>query len=587
MIHYKDREPKETVEIVKNFFTNRGLTVQEVLFQKSEAGTYSSRIEIYYKHLMVVSSNGKGLTPELCWASAYAESYERFCNLYGPCFNYTFQKKYFENNFNQFGYYWAPGEKEISIEYLKKDTPEIWTYLYNYLGTEQKVLNYLNIISKTSDDKLIGVPMKHMSNNNVKYYDPRLYLLTVHSKGLSAGNTVIEALNQGISEIFEDEVWDLILFKPLSTLYEIDKKYITDSTLLEKINNIEKSGNIFKSFDMSYVTGTPVIMSILFNPINYETHINIGTFPVFEIALERSITEMYQGIQIYSKTSNEFQILGKINNAVLDSFRNNYTQAPFIREEILNNIKICAPSDVFMSKEQATSSEIIFNYYKKLIEEKGYNIYYKDNSLIPEMAAVSIYCPEVVLESDDLIRFEKTSKLIKNDALNNIQLVRDLVELVNDTEFTIKELEFILDEVYKQFQTYETIGIIYGSLLPFDDINPIYNCQGNSCLTLALKDFTYGIYNNPNEVSMGFNNSIFFSEVRKYLTLQNYIRSNLYTNEEIKQFFSNFNIEITDEDMDNYNSSAYLAYKCFYEPFKKFVKEDLNTVVNFYKNEKI
>lgn len=586
MIHFKDRDPKKTVEIVKKFFTDRGLTIQEVLFQRSEADTYSSRIEIFYKNLLIVGSNGKGLTPELCWASAYAESYERFCNLYGPCFNYTFQKEYFKNNLEKYGYYYAPGEKELNIDDIK-NTPEIWKYLLNCLGTEKNVLEYLNIISKTSDNKIIGVPMKHIGNNSVKYYDPRLYLLTVHSKGLSAGNTVTEALNQGISEIFEDEAWNLILFKPLSTLYEIDKKYITDSTLLEKINNIEKSGNIFKSFDMSYITGTPVIMSVLLNPVNYETHINIGTFPVFEIALERSITEMYQAIQIYSKISNELQIPGKTNSTILNNFRNNYTAAPFIREELLNNIKVCAPSDIFINKDQATSSEIIFDYYKKLIKEKGYNIYYKDNSLIPEMAAVSIYCPEVVLESDDLIRFEKTSKLIKNDALSNIKLIRDLVELVNNTELTIKELDFILDEVYKQFQMYEIIGSIYGSLLPCDDINPIYNCQGNSCLILALKDFTYGTYNSPNDIFMGFDNSVFFSEIRKYLTLQNYIRSNLYTNEEIKQFFSNFNIEITDDDINNYNSSAYLAYKCFYEPFKKFVKEDLNTVVNFYKNEKI
>ena len=583
MIHFKDRDPKETVEIIKKFFTDRGLTIQEILFQRSEADTYSSRIEIFYKNLLIVGSNGKGLTPELCWASAYAESYERFCNLYGPCFNYTFQKKYFKNNLEKYGYYYAPGEKELNID----DTPEIWKYLLNSLGTEKNVLEYLNIISKTSDNKIIGIPMKHISNNSIKYYDPRLYLLTVHSKGLSAGNTITEALNQGISEIFENEAWDLILYKPLSNLYEIDRKYITDSTLLEKIDNIEKSGNIFKSFDMSYITGTPVIMSILLNPINCETHINIGTFPVFEIALERSITEMYQGVQIYSKISNELQIPGKTDDTILNNFRNNYTQAPFIREEMLRNLKICAPSNIFMTKEQATSSEIIFDYYQKLIEEKSYNIYYKDNSLIPEMAAVSIYCPEVVLKSDDLIRFEKTSKLIKNDALSNIKLVRNLVELVNDTELTIKELDFILDEVYKQFQMYETIGTIYGNLLSCDDINPIYNCQGNSCLTLALKDFTYGIYNSPNDIFMEFNNSIFFPEVRKYLTLQNYLKSNLYTNEEIKQFFSNFNIEITDEDISNYNFSDYLAYKCFYEPFKKFIKEDLNIVVNFYKNEKI
>lgn len=586
MIHYKDRDPKETIEIVKKFFTDRGLTIQEVLFSRSEADTYSSRIEIFYKNLLIVGSNGKGLTPELCWASAYAESYERFCNLYGPCFNYTFQKEYFKNNLEKYGYYYAPGEKELSIDDIK-NAPEIWKYLLNCLGTEKNILEYLNIISKTSNNKIIGVPMKHISNCNIKYYDPRLYLPTVHSKGLSAGNTITEALNQGISEIFEDEAWDLILFKSLPTLYEIDRKYITDSTLLEKINNIEKNGNIFKSFDMSYITGTPVIMSILLNPINYETHINIGTFPVFEIALERSITEMYQGVQMYSKTSNNLQIPGKTNITILDNFKSNYTEAPYIREEMLRNLKICAPSNIFMSRKQATSSEIIFDYYKKLTEEKGYNIYYKDNSLIPEMSAVSIYCPEVVLESDDLIRFEKTSKLIKNDALNNIKLVRDLVELINNTELTIKELDFILDEVYKQFQMYETIGSVYGNLLPCDDINPIYNCQINSCLILALKYFTCGIYNGPNGISMEFNNSIFLSEIRKYLTLQNYLKSNLYTNEEIKQFFSNFNIEITDDDINNYNSSAYLAFKCFYEPFKKFIKEDLNTVVNFYKNEKI
>ena len=586
MIHYKDRNPEETIKIIKDFFSNRGLTIQEILFQRSEANTYSARIEIYYKNLLIVASNGKGLTPELCWASAYAESYERFCNLYGPCFNYTFQRAYFKNNIEKYGYYYAPGEKELNIEDIK-NTPEIWQFLLNCLGTEQNILQYLAIISKTSDNKLIGIPMKHIVNDTIKYYDPRLYLLTVHSKGLSAGNTIKEALNQGISEIFEDEVWDLILFKPISTLYEIDKKYITDEILLEKIDNIEKNGNIFRSFDMSYITGTPVVMSILFNPINCETHINIGTFPVFEIALERSITEMYQGIQIYSRPSTDLQIPGKIEASIIDNFKNSYTAAPYIREELLNNIQKCAPSNVYLDKNQATSSEIIFNYYKQLVEKNCYNIYYKDNSLIPEMAAVSIYCPEIVLKSNDLIQFKKTSNLLKNDTLNNIKLIRDLIELINDNELNQKELDFIFDEVYKDYQSNYMIGTIYGSLLPSDDINPIYNCQGNSCLIQEFKEFTYGIYNNTNNVSYGFKNSIFFSKIRKYITIKEYIKNTKYTDKEIKEFLNNFNIEITDNDINNCNFSDYLIYKCFYEPFKKFVKEDLNTVVNFYKNEKI
>ena len=41
----------------------------------------------------------------------------------------------------------------------------------------------------------------------------------------------------------------------------------------------------------------------------------------------------------------------KTNITILDNFKSNYTEAPYIREEMLRNLKICAPSNIFMSRK--------------------------------------------------------------------------------------------------------------------------------------------------------------------------------------------------------------------------------------------
>ena len=36
--HFKERNPEETLNIVKNFFESKGFTVQEDVFRESEVG---------------------------------------------------------------------------------------------------------------------------------------------------------------------------------------------------------------------------------------------------------------------------------------------------------------------------------------------------------------------------------------------------------------------------------------------------------------------------------------------------------------------------------------------------------------------
>jgi ribosomal protein S12 methylthiotransferase accessory factor YcaO len=46
---------------------------------------------------------------------------------------------------------------------------------------------------------------------------------------------------------------------------------------------------------MSYIYKVPVLMSLIVNKKTHTVTINIGASPVFEIAVERVLTELYQG----------------------------------------------------------------------------------------------------------------------------------------------------------------------------------------------------------------------------------------------------------------------------------------------------
>jgi hypothetical protein len=41
-------------------------------------------------------------------------------------------------------------------------------------------------------------------------------------------------------------------------------------------------------------------MSLIINKITHAISINLGSFPIFDIALERILTELYQGFESFS-----------------------------------------------------------------------------------------------------------------------------------------------------------------------------------------------------------------------------------------------------------------------------------------------
>ena len=120
------------------------------------------------------------------------------------------------------------------------------------------------------------------------------------SNGMCAGNTPKEAIIQGLSEIIERYVVREIYMKGLS-LPTIPDFYFSGTEILDKINLLkEKYGENwkFQIKDCSLCKGYPAIGILMLNHVERKYLFHLGVDPSPITALERSLTEIFQGREI-------------------------------------------------------------------------------------------------------------------------------------------------------------------------------------------------------------------------------------------------------------------------------------------------
>jgi ribosomal protein S12 methylthiotransferase accessory factor YcaO len=74
--------------------------------------------------------------------------------------------------------------------------------------------------------------------------------------------------------------------------YAINLKSITNPKLKELIANIQKDNTLY-IIDFSYNYGTPVLCGLVVNKKNHTISVDLGSAPIFDIACERVLTELY------------------------------------------------------------------------------------------------------------------------------------------------------------------------------------------------------------------------------------------------------------------------------------------------------
>ncbi len=143
--------------------------------------------------------------------------------------------------------------------------------------------------------EICSIPFTNARNGEVVYFPVNLLDNLYASNGMSAGNSEYEALVQGLSEIIERYVKAKIIREGLSLPQVPDKiieKYPKSYATLKALQSDELKAICY---DASLGGKYPVVCVVLFNQSNGTTVASFGSHPIFEVALDRTLTELMQG----------------------------------------------------------------------------------------------------------------------------------------------------------------------------------------------------------------------------------------------------------------------------------------------------
>ncbi|MEX1098930.1 MAG: YcaO-like family protein, partial [Bacteriovoracaceae bacterium] len=142
---------------------------------------------------------------------------------------------------------------------------------------------------------ICALPYQRQSDKETVYIPANLIGNLFVSNGMSAGNTIHEARVQCLSEIFERAVKNQIILEEI-TLPDVPKAVLEKyPKILEGINKLEERGFPVVVKDASLGGRFPVMNVTLMNPKTGGVFASFGAHPNFEVALERSLTELLQG----------------------------------------------------------------------------------------------------------------------------------------------------------------------------------------------------------------------------------------------------------------------------------------------------
>ncbi len=139
------------------------------------------------------------------------------------------------------------------------------------------------------------MPYVRQSDGKTVYFPSNLIENLYVSNGMSAGNTLAEAQVQCLSEIFERAVKREILEEEIA-LPDVPQAVLEKYPgILAGIRSLEEQGFPVLVKDASLGGVYPVMCVTLMNPRTGGVFASFGAHPHFEVALERSLTELLQG----------------------------------------------------------------------------------------------------------------------------------------------------------------------------------------------------------------------------------------------------------------------------------------------------
>ena len=286
----KDLPLEKTIDNMTGILADLGMKIEVTSWRNIVPNVWSLNIRDAASPMCF--TNGKGATKESALCSALGEFIERLnCNFF-------YNDQFFGEEIANAEFVHYPNEKWFELEdddSLPQGLLDDYCLdIYNPDG-ELCGSHLIDTNSGNIERGIVSIPYKRHSDGQTVYFPSNLIENLFLSNGMSAGNNVFEAQVQCLSEIFERAVKRQIIEQeivlpdvPVSVL----EKY---PSILAGINGLEEQGFPVVVKDASLGGQFPVMCVTLMNPRTGGVFASFGAHPSFEVALERSLTELLQG----------------------------------------------------------------------------------------------------------------------------------------------------------------------------------------------------------------------------------------------------------------------------------------------------
>ncbi len=447
---FKDAKPEETVALVKKLLGDLGITLTESWNNTGIDDCWALRVTEQNK---AFGTNGKGVTKEFAMASAYAEFMERLS------LGIFLRTKHFlnEDDSSNLDAY-APDKRYMTMQELIENG-EWMDYIVEAYGnglTREKIAKLC--VTFAEQKKVLTVPYYSLFEDKYVYipvdFESRIYT----ANGCCAGNSRNEAWVHGLSEIFErHNCLEFITSGKAAPVIpeETLKKYSTVSRIIDKIK--EKGNFEVTVFDLSLETGFPVIATRTIDKTNHGYKVNVAADPIFEIAIQRTLTETFQGESLdrFSTLSTRIptnikEVTSKTNILNQIVIAHGVFASDFFAEEIKSGVSECNFPD-----NSDKNNEQLLDYMLDMVRKLGKPLYVRNASYLGFpcyrfiVPGFSESRPIYLTDTKNLYEFqigEEASKILRDirsaedDGLAVLMLNRKLIKGVIPREGKFIEL---------------------------------------------------------------------------------------------------------------------------------------------------
>jgi ribosomal protein S12 methylthiotransferase accessory factor len=372
---YKDRSPEQTIQSAKDILSEVGIFPQEIVWNEFTEHNHSVRIiDLAY----LVGTNGKGVSKSYALASAYAEFMERLQNghLYDRVYGLMPADRFFH-----------PDESEFrTVAMLAEQRP-----VFNCLVDADE-----GVLIHTLGETVCGAPFYNLGTGQVVYLPIDLIRITCTSNGMCAGNNPIEAITQGLCEILERFAKKQVFLNdweaptiPLSFIERFSVYHLIQELAERRYSVLVK--------DCTLGGKIPVLGAVIFNRERSQYRLAFGADPIFEIALQRCLTEAVQGTPP-DQLAGGFMLDFDLSPAY---FADPDARLLELLKTMTDGSGRCPPAFFFSRNEPCfegafqakyRGSRAALQHVSRLIQELGYPIYIRDVSYL-NFPAYYVYIP--------------------------------------------------------------------------------------------------------------------------------------------------------------------------------------------------